>query len=341
MSIKNVYSRSENGNIMCIGLRNKNNGDIIEIPKEGNNVKALELIGQTVVFYNVKEDIYYDINILKETNRRPFRFEVEYEGHVTEVVYGDFILGCHISKAVKLDRNKIIKRDGFYSLFINIRNSNYRDYFDKDELEVLFDGDEETVAKIKNSRWHLAKTKNADNFYITTASYNKEGKRKRLHKVIFGEVKKGNAVDHILRDEGNWLDNRKSNLREVTPLENSRNKIRAGFPKKREENGQWYYYFTVNGIRLQTPQRDNYEQADIDSLIAQKHFNFLHRESEYFKLEEVDKVYQNNLIEYLENKLQEFLNKDVKLIPNKFIELEDCIKIFGKNELFLRSNCVI
>lgn len=51
--------------------------------------------------------------------------------------------------------------------------------------------------------------------------YAKNGKHVYLHRLIIGDVPNGMVVDHINR---NTLDNRKCNLRIITPSENAKNR---------------------------------------------------------------------------------------------------------------------
>lgn len=69
----------------------------------------------------------------------------------------------------------------------------------------------EDLKKVQRTRWHLANTGYPSSVFL--------GKRMLLHNLIL-QVKVGLVVDHVNR---NKLDNRKNNLRLVTPKENCRN----------------------------------------------------------------------------------------------------------------------
>lgn len=84
------------------------------------------------------------------------------------------------------------------------RNADGYFVIDKDDLE-----------KISNFTWHLNQ-----NGYVESVDY-KSREHIKAHHIIIGKPPKGLVTDHINR---NRLDNRKSNLRHVTPRENCLNR---------------------------------------------------------------------------------------------------------------------
>lgn len=82
--------------------------------------------------------------------------------------------------------------------------------------EVLIETND--YEKVKGKHWSLVYS-DIEKFYAFTR-INK--KMIGLHRFLFDKIPKGMVIDHINRIS---LDNRKSNLRIVTPLENARNKV--------------------------------------------------------------------------------------------------------------------
>ncbi len=72
--------------------------------------------------------------------------------------------------------------------------------------------DLEDYDEVKKYSWYIN-----DNGYVRTNSF---GKLTYLHNLVFNKKNQNNNIDHINR---NKTDNRKSNLRECTQLENNRN----------------------------------------------------------------------------------------------------------------------
>jgi hypothetical protein len=82
--------------------------------------------------------------------------------------------------------------------------------------QVLFDDNDEAL--IKNYTWHIFKRKNCRLTYCTaTAVVNGVKKSVFMHRII---LKTSLLIDHI---NGNGIDNRRSNLRAVTPMQNQQN----------------------------------------------------------------------------------------------------------------------
>ena len=120
--------------------------------------------------------------------------------------------------------------------------------------EVLIDT--EDVERIKHYKWYISIRKSKLYCYGTI-----QGKKIALHRFILNTT---NVVDHI---NGNSLDNRKSNLREVTAEQNCynkkiANKFFAGIIKtnyKREK--PYMVFFTHKGKELFLGSFPTYEEA--------------------------------------------------------------------------------
>ena len=101
--------------------------------------------------------------------------------------------------------------------------------------------DDDDWDKVKMYRWHVDQVylRRSGNYYFRTRPY-KNGQRITLvlHKYVKGVSPEGMYIDHINR---NTLDNRKENLRFVTPQQNKYNQ------KTRKDNTSGY-----KGVGVQT-----------------------------------------------------------------------------------------
>lgn len=110
-------------------------------------------------------------------------------------------------------------------------------YNRKDNREILFDAEDFDI--ISQSTWHIHSHKSSE--YATATS----GKlrKKAAHRLLLGNPK-NKQVDH---ENGNMLDNRKSNLRVATPKMNSHNNRKAkGYYWNKKAN-RWHAQIAVNG----------------------------------------------------------------------------------------------
>lgn len=231
--------------------------------------------------------------------------------------------------------NSFYKKDCYYVLTIKTKGTVYEEYFNGEDLEILFDGSEEVVKSIMNSSWCLSNEGN-QSFYILTTNYNKTGKAIKLHQAVFGKIPKGYVINHINRAEGSWRDNRLSNLEETSIKQNSRNRVGAGYPLKRKAG--WLYQITLNGCSITTPTKQDYDEVDLDALIVQEHFNYTHRQNEWYKTKNVSQEYKDNLINLIEQKLEKKRNKKPVFDINKWEFFnEDSLKIFDSKQNF----CII
>lgn len=103
------------------------------------------------------------------------------------------------------------------------------------DVIVLFDI--EDIEIVNGAKWFAKYDKTVNNYYIVAHERNNYKNRKdlRLHNLVM-DCPLGLETDHINR---NTLDNRKCNLRNVTPLENKQNKGTY----KNNKSGYKYIYF--------------------------------------------------------------------------------------------------
>ena len=80
--------------------------------------------------------------------------------------------------------------------------------------------DAEDLSKVKDYYWNIDEY----GYAIHTKSIKNKTKKLRLHRLIVGKVENGKQTDHINQIK---LDNRKENLRIVTPMENCNNRHRC------------------------------------------------------------------------------------------------------------------
>lgn len=120
---------------------------------------------------------------------------------------------------------------------------------DGTQLIVLVDADFE----LPNSVY-------VDNYPMTWFN----GKKIFLHRYIYGDISKGNQVDHISH---NKLDCRMRNLREVTRNQNQRNKRVKGYSFDNQKM-KWRSYITVNNKVIKLGYYDSEVLARISYLQA-------------------------------------------------------------------------
>lgn len=311
MKFNNIYGKNENREILCVGLKGVDDIKPMPLKKygQGFRIDMCKTVSEIVVFYNIKESEFYYIKILEYVKTKPQpRFIVEYSNKQYNIQCGDFIRGCHIDKIIRKPTNFIFKQGKDYVLRIITTHTKFNTTFPNGFVDILFNGSEETVQTVKEGQWYLHK-KESSNFYVMGKL--KGGVKKvYLHQIIFGKTHEGKVIDHIT---GNTFDNRIENLREVTVQENNRNRKGYGYPLK-SKFGWKYSFKTKEGIRLDTPSRKTYEQANMDALIVQKYYDIRHREEEWDKVDEYDVKYKTDLINSIEKKIDKKrikLNKEI------------------------------
>lgn len=341
MEFENIYGQNEKGNIICVGRRNSNGGlsplPLWEFGTNKGKINAGKLVGSQIVFYHKDLSCFYDILIEDFISGRLPKFLIKYNQQRTVVQTGNFLKTCSISRIVDYFqyKNNFYKKDNYWVIQIETKGTIHEKEFNGEKVEVLFDGEDEFVNKIKNTNWRLVKGQdnNKDSYYILTSNFNKQGRSMFLHRAVFGEVPNDKVVNHKRRDNGNWKDNRKSNLEIVTYKENAKNKVGAGFPKKKGKG--WVYAITVNGHRINSPIKSNYQEADIDALIIQQYYNYTHREDEWYKINTIDEEYKMELIDIMEQKYKATSSKPKSFIKNPysicFYNSLNYIKIYNSN----------
>ncbi|QNI20417.1 HNH endonuclease [Bacillus phage 1_ICo-2020] len=135
--------------------------------------------------------------------------------------WGKAVLGCGLEYTTGIKPNKIKIVGDTKEITVTNRFN--------EEFVVLVDKD----AVIPSSVW------------ISNKEYPRiviNGTKIMLHRYLYGEIKEGNVVDHINR---NTFDCRLSNLREVSVLQNSHNKVTKGYT--RHYSGKWHAYIYLDG----------------------------------------------------------------------------------------------
>lgn len=111
-----------------------------------------------------------------------------------------------------------------------------------------------------------------------------DGKQILLHRYVFGDISKGNQIDHVDR---NPLNCKLSNLREVTPSQNLQNtKYKGCYFHKRSK--KWVVRLTIDGKRKEIGRFDA-EQDAIECYLESKLIH--HKEfSPVYVIKELDKI---------------------------------------------------
>lgn len=140
-----------------------------------------------------------------------------------------------------------------------IKENEYYKFYTKDNVEFLVD--ESDFDKVYEHYWILR-----GKYICSKFASNQTPRYILLHRFVMGDIPQGMQVDHINR---NTMDNRKSNLRIVTPQENKRNKRTysksncGGFNVYyRPSKGKFEASFSFNNKRYWVGTFDNVTMAE-------------------------------------------------------------------------------
>ncbi|PGF00885.1 HNH endonuclease [Bacillus toyonensis] len=117
---------------------------------------------------------------------------------------------------------------------------------------------------------HVDRDINLPNSVYISSGYPRiyiDGKEVYLHKYVYGEISKGNEIDHLDRDP---LNCRMSNLREVTPTQNQYNKIVKGYYR---DGRKWRARISIDGLEVNLGSFD----TEIEASTAYKQACIKHR----------------------------------------------------------------
>ena len=94
--------------------------------------------------------------------------------------------------------------------------------------------DDDDFKYLNRHKWYALNTKYTS--YVGMRIKGKPIRMLRMHRIILNP-KKEEEIDHI---NGNGLDNRRSNLRIVTPIQNKRNRFKRGVSSSKYKGVNWY-----------------------------------------------------------------------------------------------------
>ena len=149
-------------------------------------------------------------------------------------------------------KNKYKEEQDYYVIYINYKDNQLECYVDKEDFQK--------VSSIKGT-WHITNNRKGHVDGVRT-KIQKEGIRKQywMHNMIMSKIDANNVIDHI---NHNTLDNRRSNLRELSKKDNATNtsvdKSKTGIRNVTIENGK--YRVRIKGISF--GRYDTLEEAKI------------------------------------------------------------------------------
>lgn len=165
----------------------------------------------------------------------------------------------HILERTIYDSNNYIEKDNYYIIesFDKYGNKNGDILIDKDDLN-----------KVKPYKWHIRKSTGKLYAIATLPTGSRCGNKKiHLHKLI---IASNSIIDHI---NGNGLDNRKCNLRVVTPQQNTFNmkkKKFIGVKKMPYKKVSYQAYIMKDYRHIYIGTYNTFEEAALARLIKEK-----------------------------------------------------------------------
>lgn len=233
--------------------------------------------------------------------------------------------GARFGGVIK-SRNKWIKKDGYW-IGIDCNGRKFKFSCNNKEIEK----------EILENTWYV-NTAHTTNYVMCNPL-------KTCMHTFIKKTPKGLIVDHINND---GTDNREENLRVVTVSENNRNKktTRNNGSKyvgmKYTSSGKAFSKFVINGHHIVTKSKIE-EEAELDNLIIQEHYNMRHNEEDFYRLENVSNERKLEVINLIEKKLEKKEKESRKTLINGYAyeDLGASIKVYfckGKHFFLMDKN---
>ena len=250
------------GNTKIVAYGNLRNGHTkscgclrIEKTAERGRATIKDFIGQKFGFLTVIRRVE---NYVSPKGSSKIMYECRCDcGNMTVVHKGSLARGDTIScgcmqRALNGRAHKMFNRydlSGEYGIGYDTNNKEF--YFDKEDYD-----------KIKDYRWQVG-----DEGYVTSTDRNRNFANVKFHRLILG-LYPGNShilVDHI-HGAQTRNDNRKDNLRIVTPSQNGQNRNikstnTSGVTGVTKSNNKWRAYITLNYKRIDLGTYELFEDA--------------------------------------------------------------------------------
>jgi hypothetical protein len=203
-----------------------------------------------------------------------------------------------------------LSEDGTY--WIGITNKGEEFYFNGEYSE-----------EIMKYNWRIS-----NGYVVRNKISQNDRENKRLNRIVLNITDKNIMVNHI---GGNKMDNRieklsisnhEDNMKELLP--SSLNNTGITGLMLNEKNKKYSISCSINGVAYTRTYNDK-DTALIDLLIVQRHYGYRHNENLYYMLENFDNEYINKLIEMVENKIKNKMNRKINPIicKNRFELSED------------------